>query len=215
MSRWHWGLDRIGLSGGRAAVLSIGEKLNTACQVRWMIFGNALMLGLMATTVQGAESPQAPKPDAQPVVRSSSELNADEQKFADLLTAATLVGTFTSDTKPTALRPEQYNILTARKVKGADWVVEAKMTYKNVEVPIPIPVQVYWAGDTPMLQVTNLSIPLLGDGFYARVLFYQDRYAGTWQHGSHGGHLQGKIVKTSSIAPPEEESAAEKKTNTK
>ncbi|WP_437191260.1 hypothetical protein [Planctomicrobium sp. SH527] len=171
-----------------------------------------LLLGVMVTSVHAAE----PNGKTPPVpAQATVELNSDEQKFVELLTAAKLVGTFTSDSRPSSLRPEQYNILTARKVKDAEWIVEAKMTYQNVEIPIPIPVQVYWAGDTPMLQVTNLSIPLLGDGFYARVLFYQDRYAGTWQHGSQGGHLQGKIVKADSQKPTEAESGPEKKTNTK
>jgi hypothetical protein len=31
--------------------------------------------------------------------------------------------------------------------------------------------------------------------FTARVLFYEDRYAGTWQHGKVGGHMFGKIEK--------------------
>ena len=35
-------------------------------------------------------------------------------------------------------------------------------------------------------------VPTLGT-FTARVLFYGDRYVGTWQHGKVGGHMFGKI----------------------
>jgi hypothetical protein len=60
-----------------------------------------------------------------------------------------------------------------------------------------VPVEVRWAGDTPMIQVSDLSIPGLGDEFSARVLFYQGRYAGTWSHGKVGGTMFGRIEKLS------------------
>ena len=57
-----------------------------------------------------------------------------------------------------------------------------------------------------MISVTNLSIPLLGSEFTSRVLFYGDRYAGTWQHGKVGGHMRGRIEKA---APAESESSTD------
>jgi hypothetical protein len=48
-----------------------------------------------------------------------------------------------------------------------------------------------------MIQVSDLSIPGLGDEFSARVLFYQGRYAGTWSHGKVGGTMFGRIEKLS------------------
>ena len=49
--------------------------------------------------------------------------------------------------------------------------------------------------DTPVVMLTDYSIPTLGT-FSARVFFYNDRYAGTWQHGKEiGGHLYGKITR--------------------
>ncbi len=125
---------------------------------------------------------------------ASPEMNDAERRFAELLTGAKLVGAFSMDAAPSAPpNPEGYEIVSAVKLQGEQWVVQAKMTYKGIDLPIPIPVQVHWAGDTPVLQVTNLTIPLLGEGFFARVLFYDGRYAGTWQHGKKGGHLWGKI----------------------
>jgi hypothetical protein len=59
---------------------------------------------------------------------------------------------------------------------------------------VPIPLEIKWAGDTPVITLTNLEIPGLGT-FTSRVVIYEGRYAGTWQHGSVGGHLFGRIEK--------------------
>jgi hypothetical protein len=57
-----------------------------------------------------------------------------------------------------------------------------------------MPLEIKWAGDTPIITLTNMAIPGLGT-FTARVLIYDNRYAGTWQHGPVGGNLFGKIEK--------------------
>jgi hypothetical protein len=62
---------------------------------------------------------------------------------------------------------------------------------------IPIVLPMRWNGDTPMIMMTDTSIPGVGT-FTARVFFYGDRYAGTWQHGEVGGHLSGRIEKQAS-----------------
>ena len=55
-------------------------------------------------------------------------------------------------------------------------------------------VKVVWAGDTPVLTMTEQTVEGLGT-FSVRVMIYQDRYAGTWDNGSLGGHMWGQIVK--------------------
>jgi hypothetical protein len=40
----------------------------------------------------------------------------------------------------------------------------------------------------------DFAIPTLGT-FTARVFFYGNRYAGTWQHDKVGGHMFGRIEK--------------------
>ena len=52
--------------------------------------------------------------------------------------------------------------------------------------------------DTPMVSITNFAIPGLGDEFGARVVFYDNRYAGTWDHGEYGGLMYGTISSTAS-----------------
>ena len=58
----------------------------------------------------------------------------------------------------------------------------------------PVPVQVKWAGDTPIIIVDKFTMP--GAGTYsARVMIFENTYSGTWTAGDHGGLLHGLIVK--------------------
>lgn len=125
------------------------------------------------------------------------ELNMAEKQFVELLSNAVLAGSFTIDGRETPPKPERYTINGVTKVEGANWVVSARIKYGEHDVTVPVPVEVRWAGDTPMIQVSDLSIPGLGDEFSARVLFYQGRYAGTWSHGKVGGTMFGRIEKLS------------------
>jgi hypothetical protein len=50
-----------------------------------------------------------------------------------------------------------------------------------------------WAGDTPVITLTDLSIPGVGS-YTAHVVLYRDQYAGTRSGKNVGGQLFGKIV---------------------
>ena len=68
-------------------------------------------------------------------------------------------------------------------------------------LPLPLPVE--WAGDTPVITVNDVAIPGFGT-FSARVMFYDDHYAGYWSHTGeedHGGHLFGLIRPADAAAP--------------
>ena len=108
-----------------------------------------------------------------------------------------LVGFFTVDGKADdqPLKEERYEIDSVAKASGNLWVFTARVKYGNIDTRLPITVPMEWAGDTPMVSLTNASLPGLGTEFSARVLFYEDRYAGTWQHGKVGGHMFGRIEK--------------------
>ncbi len=117
-----------------------------------------------------------------------------EQRFADQLTGATLVGSFTivgQDDKPP--HQERYELDKVEKVRDDLWTFTARIKYGTNDVKIPITLKVFWAGDTPVISLTDLTIPGMGSGFTSRVMFYGDRYAGTWQHGEVGGHMYGMI----------------------
>lgn len=116
-----------------------------------------------------------------------------EKTFIEKLSGAALIGTFSVDGK-TGVKPERYEIDSVKKLKGDDWVVTARVKYGENDLKVPMVVQVYWAGDTPVISLTDLTIPGLGT-FTSRVMFHEHRYAGTWQHGEVGGQLWGKIEK--------------------
>jgi hypothetical protein len=123
-------------------------------------------------------------------------MNDLERVFTERMTNVVLTGRFTTDGKNNESEPEKYHIVKATKTGKDRWLILAKISYGNkAEVPaIPIPVQIQWAGDTAVLSLTDLAIPGFGT-FTSRVMFYEDRYSGTWQHGDVGGHLFGTLSK--------------------
>ena len=60
-------------------------------------------------------------------------------------------------------------------------------------VTVPVPVEVKWAGETPVITLDEVTIPGLGT-FSSRVVLDRGRYAGTWSHDKVGGHMFGTIV---------------------
>jgi hypothetical protein len=127
----------------------------------------------------------------------SDESNAEarEEAFSKSMENCVLVGSFTVDGKDDGepLKAERYEIESVARASDNLWIFTARVKYGQLDTKLPITVPMEWAGDTPMVTLTNASLPGLGDGFSARVLFYEDRYAGTWQHGPVGGHMFGKI----------------------
>ena len=106
-----------------------------------------------------------------------------------------LVGTFTVDGREQGpAHPDRYDISRVDKVGPDQWRFVAHLSQGGVSLPVVT--TLLWAGDTPMISMTDVTIPTLGT-FTARVFFYGDRYAGTWQHGEVGGHMSGRIQKIS------------------
>lgn len=117
-----------------------------------------------------------------------------EQKFQESMKNVTLVGHSTRWNKEGIFGPEKYRIDSISKVAGDNWLFQTRLQYDGREIPVPIPLNVKWAGDTPVITLTNLTIPGVGT-WTARVLIYGDQYAGTWSGENHGGQMFGKVVK--------------------
>jgi len=130
---------------------------------------------------------------------SDSELTALERQFEKNLSGSVLVGRFSVDGKQDdgPGKPERYEIESVKKFKGDYWVFTARIKYAKRDVKIPMTLKVLWAGDTPMITLTDFTIPGLGT-FTCRVFFHGTRYAGTWQHGEAGGHMWGQIERAES-----------------
>jgi hypothetical protein len=123
-----------------------------------------------------------------------SEAERDRQ-FQQQMSGVTLVGYSTSLRRSGLSQEERYSIDGISKVGGETWLFRTRLKYGEKEIPVPIPVTVKWAGDTPVITLTDLAIPGVGT-FTARVLLYRDQYAGTWSGGKAGGQLFGKIVRS-------------------
>ncbi len=123
----------------------------------------------------------------------SGNAAALEEQFRQSLSGATLVGHFTvGDRKD--LREEKYTIAKVSKIPGGLWLFQVRIQYGKRDVTLPLPLKVRWAGDTPVITLTDLSIPNLGT-YTARVLIYRDQYAGTWSGGEVGGQMFGRVVR--------------------
>jgi hypothetical protein len=152
----------------------------------------AIVLAIgMQTLVLGQETS---KKENQP----SSTASREEliKKLEGDLTNVKLTGSFTvTGREDRGPRSEEYTITSAMKLPEGDlWLLKARIKYGDKDTTVPIPLEIKWAGDTPVITLTDLSIPGLGT-FTSRVVIYENRYAGTWQHGKVGGNLFGKIDK--------------------
>src|SRR5215471_17568907 len=163
-------------------------------------FCTVMTLTLTVSAARAADEPRSGAPNADesaadaPVDRATLEKN-----FAENMSGVVFAGSYsvTSGGKETAAQMEKYTISRVVKAKeGEDsWLFTTRIQYANTDLAIPLKLQVKWAGDTPVITLTNLTIPGMGT-FTSRVMIYGDRYAGTWQHGKTGGHLWGRIEKT-------------------
>ena len=121
-------------------------------------------------------------------------LEERERQFVERMQNVVLVGHFTVAGSDTGNRhPERYEINSITKLDGNRWRFNTRMTYADVDLTLPVVVPIEWAGDTPMISITNFDIPGVGEDFSTRLVFYEDRYAGTWDHGKVGGLMFGEI----------------------
>jgi hypothetical protein len=128
-----------------------------------------------------------------PVVEPASLTDA-ERAFAERMRGVTLVGSFTTAGRENRTpRDDRYVIESVEKIGDDLWRFNARMDCCGLDgraIPIAIPMR--WVGDTPMIMMTDTSLPGIGT-FTVRLFFYEDRYAGTWQGDRGGGLMYGRI----------------------
>ena len=133
---------------------------------------------------------------------TQSAQDALDQQLTARLTNAVMAGQYTLGDKG-APKADKYTIVSVRKLKDDNWLFQARVQFGDKDVTIPMIIPIKWAGDTPVISVTNLGFPGLGS-YTARVVIYGDQYAGTWSSAGanpHGGHLWGKIEKLPTTQP--------------
>jgi len=130
----------------------------------------------------------------QPVEKAPAPTQAElEAAFAAKLSGAKLVGHFTDGATTGQRNPESYSLGTVAKVEGTKWRFEAIVEYGGKTFPLPIVLDVLWAGDTPVITMTDRKIPMVGT-FTCRVMIFEDHYLGVWDGGDHGGQMYGRVV---------------------
>jgi hypothetical protein len=131
---------------------------------------------------------------------------AQEKQYSELessLSESVLVGQFTVTGKETTnLTPERYELISVKHIGDGNWMFVARIQYGEHDVKIPITLPIKWAGDTPVITVDKMPFPGLGT-YTARVMIYEDHYAGFWSGADHGGHLFG-VVEHGKAAPAAE-----------
>jgi len=142
--------------------------------------------------------------NVQSVANGEKESDDRIEKLSAYLSGTRWSGQFTitgEDAKPPA--PEYYEILEATKGESGDyWNLVARIKYGDKDTTLPLPpIEIKWAGETPVITVDRVTIPGFGT-FDARVLIRKGQYAGTWSHDRVGGHLFGKIEKMESENKP-------------
>jgi hypothetical protein len=122
--------------------------------------------------------------------------DALDRKFEEMMKGVTLVGRSTRWSDDQIAGEEKYAIEGVSKIAGDAWLFRTRFQccgQNNIVVPLPVIIR--WAGDTPVITITDLSIPGMGT-FTARVLLYRDQYAGTWSGKTDGGQIIGKIERS-------------------
>lgn len=178
------------------------NAINTFTSPARRLLGRLVLLMLvsgLATTAGAEEPPQKTAPAAEPAAaadKPAADKQALYKKFEQAMTNVKLVGQFTvrgkENDKPAR---DEYTILSATKMENGDyWLIKARIQYGKNDLTLPMPLQVKWAGETPVITLDNVTIPGLGT-FSSRVVIDGSMYAGTWTHDKVGGHMFGTIEK--------------------
>jgi hypothetical protein len=164
-----------------------------------MVAAGIVTVGWACATPTWAQS--EPKAEQAPAAAAEEDGEKPEptekelfERFTKMMTKVRLIGLFTIDGKSMKdLNEETYEIRSAKKLPEKDaWLMTARIKYGSNDVTLPMILTVKWAGSTPMITLDDFTIPGMGT-FSARVVFHDNKYAGTWTHDQVGGHLFGRL----------------------
>jgi hypothetical protein len=156
----------------------------------------ALMLATSLCSTAWSQDGAAEKAGAEKATgQAADQSNKRYKAFEELLSGSRMVGQFTVVGRDNPPPKEEYEIQSIKKLPEGDyWQFNARLKYGKTDIVVPLKLEVKWAGDTPVITLTDFTIPGLGT-FSSRVMFYNKKYAGTWTHGKAGGHMFGVIEK--------------------
>jgi hypothetical protein len=126
---------------------------------------------------------------------SQPALTPLEKDFEQSMSGVTLVGHYSRE-GASGLSDDKYTIEKVTKVNDDMWRFDTRVQYGSNDLKLPVRVHVKWAGDTPVIELTDESVMGMGT-FTARIVIYRGHYAGTWSSANgHGGKMFGDIVKS-------------------
>ena len=187
-------------------------KPTTKSRFVWVVFAGMTLIEFAFITPPVFAQNKAVNPSDQAQV---AELNL---KLAAYLTGSRWEGHFTITGKDLSPTKETYEIIKAEKAEEGDfWNLVARIKYGDNDLTQPLPpIEIKWAGRTPVITVDQVTVLNLGT-FDARVVIRKGtdgrpgKYAGTWSHDNIGGHLFGSITRMKKNQPPIEESDGQQK----
>ena len=136
----------------------------------------------------------------EPAEAAPADRAALEKQLADKLSNARMSGFYTIEGQKSPPQQDSYTLGKVEKKEGNKWLFNARIEYGKKAFSVPLELPVLWAGDTPVITVSQMTIPTLGT-YTARVLIHGDSYAGTWSSPQHQGYLWGRLEHNPQTAP--------------
>ncbi|HVA49295.1 MAG TPA: hypothetical protein VNH11_23220 [Pirellulales bacterium] len=166
-----------------------------------LIFASWRTGGQSVAKARQPMKPAAMKHTARPAPMAAADRTRLEEQLERTLSGATLRGHMGRRQKREieAVSPDTpYRLGKVTKLddKG-HWKLEYYIPGTDLLFDMP-PVNVEWAGDLPVITITDLQIKGKKGMFRARILIDGDDYSGTWSDGKSRGCLFGTIVRDDS-----------------
>jgi hypothetical protein len=147
---------------------------------------------ILALASSPVTSSFADEPSKAPAAATSS---ADQEaKLIATFANATMKGRWAGlkDGQLGEEKEDTYQIVSAQKLDGERWQINARIQYHGQTMDMPVPAIVKWAGDTAVLLFDDINIGT-PRRYSARLMIHGDSYSGTWSAVDHGGMLYGVI----------------------
>src|SRR5258708_7487541 len=106
---------------------------------------------------------------------SQPALTPAERDFEQSLSGVTLDGHFTK-LNGGGLTDDKYGIEKVTRLKEGLWRFDTRIQYGGHDVKMPLELEVKWAGDTPVITLTDKAVAGMGS-FTVRLAIYRGQYA--------------------------------------
>jgi hypothetical protein len=123
-----------------------------------------------------------------------------EKQFAQKLSHSRMLGFYSIIGQEGPPKPDEYTLGAVTKGDGDKWVFNSSLQFGKQVINVPLEIPVLWAGDTPVISVTDFTIPGMGS-YTARVMIHGDHYAGVWSSAKHGGYMWGRLEQVPTTQP--------------